>query len=700
MIQKLLYVVKAEKEKFSKCKEEITKCNNKSLRRVSVVGTLIGLVLAFLSLPFIGILHMLASYTMLTFIFALMSIFSYTVLEKHKSFVLVGQYILIFFLISLSIHMGTVQGVNTNATTFLICLLLLPMFIIDYPWRIISANFIMTLIFIVSALNIKPKGEILFLDISNSIVVFFLSAVFVTINIRHQLNEFEDVKLEKKELMEKDELINAIPAGIAIFEVRGDETKQTYTNDGFYRLFEDTKEARNARTKGNFMNSIYPDDRPRLLKAMKKVIDGEDYVTLTCRTTKGDGSYMWVRFASAVDKREKDFIRVYSTYTSMEEEMKSRQAAQAKTDFLSRMSHDIRTPMNAIIGMTNLAREENDFAVVREYLNQIASSSSFLLGLINDILDLSKIESGQFELNLEPLTKDEFDKSIHSIITPIMKEKKIEFDYRFDDDIDCILVDKLRFKQIFFNLLSNAAKFTPEGGKVQFYSMHTSYTDEKCGIRFVVRDNGIGMSEEFQKNLFVPFLQERMTQSDSGNGTGLGLPIVKSLVDAMNGTISVKSALGEGTEYVIELQVSKAKPYEQWHEDEINTDKLTNTEILLVEDNEINIKVAKKMLEKKGSKISVSRNGKEAVEAFERSEEGFFKAILMDIRMPKMNGLEATKKIRSMNRADSSTVPIIALTADAFSEEQKKMIAVGMNAHLIKPIETKLLYDTLNRLIT
>ena len=374
---------------------------------------------------------------------------------------------------------------------------------------------------------------------------------------------------------------------------------------------------------------------------------------------------------------------------------KAESAAHAKTEFLSRMSHDIRTPMNAIIGLTHLAKEEDNLAVVQEYLHKIDSASHFLLGLINDILDMSKIENGDLTLKEGPFMKSEFEDSINTVIRPLMDEKQINFVFQLNDDIDCIRVDRLRFSQIFFNLLSNASKFTPTGGTVEFVSETMPSKDDRIGVRFYIRDNGIGMSEEFMKHMYDPFSQERSSLGDSTKGTGLGLPIVKSLVDAMDGKISVKSQLGQGTEFIVELYVEPAKVDKVDFNSETDKGILQNARILLVEDNEINIYVAEAILDRVGCQIQVARNGLEAVEAFKASAENYFDVILMDVRMPLMDGLEASRTIRSLERADAGAVPIIAMTADAFDEERQNTLAAGMNYHLAKPIDPEKLYGIL-----
>lgn len=374
---------------------------------------------------------------------------------------------------------------------------------------------------------------------------------------------------------------------------------------------------------------------------------------------------------------------------------KAESAAQAKSEFLSRMSHDIRTPMNAIIGLTHLAEEEENLQKVKEYLYNIDTSSDFLLGLTNDILDMSKIENGELTLKEDSYTKEEFRNAINTVIKPLMDKKDIRFIFRLAANAECIRVDRLRYNQIFFNLLSNAAKFTPKGGTVEFTTEELPPLDGKKGIRFHIKDNGIGMSKEFLPHLYNPFSQERAKGGEDVKGTGLGLPIVKSLVDIMGGNISVTSEIGKGTEFIVELYVPEAEPAEKIPVSDAMGENFKGARILLVEDNDINIYVAQLILEKAGCVVEIAKDGKEAVEHFEASEKNYYDAILMDVRMPVMNGIEATKTIRALDREDAATVPIIAMTADAFDEERKKTIEAGMNYHLSKPIEPKVLYQVL-----
>ncbi len=378
----------------------------------------------------------------------------------------------------------------------------------------------------------------------------------------------------------------------------------------------------------------------------------------------------------------------------------AKEASMAKTVFLSNMSHDIRTPMNAIMGLTHLAQNEEDLPTIREYLGKIDSSSDFLLGLINDILDMSKIESGDLTLNPEPLTREEFTDSIDTVIRPLMESRRLHFECSLSDGPECILADRLRFKQMFLNLLSNAAKFTPEGGQVALRLEQVPAEESMAGMRFTVQDTGIGMSAEFLEHLYDPFSQEHSQLSGYTKGTGLGLPIVKSLVDAMGGTLTVQSTLGKSTVFTVELRLPLAEPASLHETEQSQPGRgLREANILLVEDNEINTYVAKLILEEVGCVVTTAENGQEALDRFSSNPPATFDAILMDVRMPIMDGIEATKAIRALDRPDAAAIPIIAMTADAFAEEQKCTLESGMNEHLSKPIDPSLLYSVLEEYI-
>lgn len=397
-------------------------------------------------------------------------------------------------------------------------------------------------------------------------------------------------------------------------------------------------------------------------------------------------------------------------HKELEIQEKLRQAAEeaneankAKTDFLSRMSHDIRTPLNGIVGMTYLAEQENNPEKTSGYLRKIDTSSKFLLGLINDILDMAKVESNKITLYPEPYCLNEFNGYLDSVIRPLCQEKNIHFSSSITMVPDWVpLVDKLRFNQIVFNLLSNAVKFTPENGSVSYRSVFTSKGEKKLGMVMTVSDNGIGMSEEFQKIIFTPFSQERRCDNASNRGTGLGLAICKHMVELMGGTIRVSSALGKGTAFIVETVFDAIPESVSPHENgkanpEEDYPLLKGVHILLFEDHPLNQEIARALLEKKGAIVEVANNGEDGLKAFVRANPYFYGAILMDIRMPIMDGYEATKTLRSLKRPDAKNIPIIAMTADAFEDDIKKCLKVGMNAHIAKPINPEILYGTLEK---
>lgn len=371
-----------------------------------------------------------------------------------------------------------------------------------------------------------------------------------------------------------------------------------------------------------------------------------------------------------------------------------------RTEFFSRMSHDMRTPMNAIISFSSDELLKNaDEKVKDEYLGKIHDSGIYLLGLINDVLDMTKIESNKTELNLVKVRASRlFDTSV-SIIEKLAQKKNVIFtaDIKIPPDLT-VMADVQHLSQIVMNLLSNAVKFTPGGGRVTF-----SAETEQEQIRISIADTGIGIGDEFMKKLYMPFAQE----NSSHEGTGLGLSITKKLVELMNGTVSCQSEKGKGTTFTVTLPVIPADPdasgpSEADKEAFYDSDMLDfqGKRVLVCEDNTINISIITLLLERVGIKVDVAENGEQGVRLFESSEPGTYSAVLMDIRMPVMDGLEAAQTIRKMNRKDGAVIPIIAMTADAFTEDEQISRSAGMNEHLSKPIDIKKLYSILTKYIT
>lgn len=376
-----------------------------------------------------------------------------------------------------------------------------------------------------------------------------------------------------------------------------------------------------------------------------------------------------------------------------------KKAVEAKNDFLAKMSHDIRTPMNGIIGMNYIAASKvgTDDKAVLSSLKKMETASKFLLSLINDILDMSKIESGKMELSSKAFSMDDLLQNIRNMMEITAAEKHLEFKTVFGIGTEYgYLGDALRVNQILMNLLSNAFKFTKQG------SVHLEVSAQKVDdkydqITMVVADTGIGMSQEYLDRLFTPFLQENIETAENYGGSGLGLSIVKSLVDLMGGTITVHSEKGVGTEFVVSLTMKRVsiEPQESAREIMTQASILQGKRVLMAEDNELNAEIVMEILRIKGLKVDWVQTGKAAVEQFEDTEQGYYSIILMDIHMPEMDGLTATRKIRVSTHPDGGSIPICALSANAFEDDIEASRKAGMNDHLKKPLELDELYAAL-----
>ena len=378
-------------------------------------------------------------------------------------------------------------------------------------------------------------------------------------------------------------------------------------------------------------------------------------------------------------------------------------ANKAKTDFLSNMSHDIRTPMNAIIGMTSLIRHDaGNKAKVIEYADKIDISSQHLLGIINDVLDMSKIEAGKTVFKYTDFSILDFITELNTIFHSQIDEKNQTFTI-IKENIrhEWVNGDQVHLMQIFSNLVSNAVKYTQEGGKIQFL---VEECETKSSVyakyRFLVSDNGMGMSADFKDTIFDAFTRAESSMTNKIQGTGLGMAITKNLVEAMGGTIDVESELGQGScfEVLIDLRIAEDRfvsSAEQAEKDEPAGNVLKGMRFLCAEDNELNAEILMELLKIEGAECTICENGKRVLEAFEQSAPGDYDMILMDVQMPVMNGYEATKAIRRSSHELAKTIPIIAMTANAFSEDIQHSLAAGMNAHVSKPVEMKVLEKTI-----
>lgn len=382
----------------------------------------------------------------------------------------------------------------------------------------------------------------------------------------------------------------------------------------------------------------------------------------------------------------------------------AREANEAKTRFLFNMSHDIRTPMNAIIGFSDLLEKHIDEKEkVLDYINKIKSSSAFLLSLINYILEMARIESGKVVLRTETRCLTELINSLTDVFEPEVRKKQITYSCKMDIKHQYVMGDETKVREIFINIIGNSLKYTQKGGMVSVKV--TEIPSEKEGYtsyKIVVEDNGIGMSEEYLPHIFEEFSREKTSTESKVIGTGLGLPIVKSLVTLMGGSIEVESQLGEGTKttVILPFQIASEKQImkEQQKDKKSCPQNLADKRILLAEDNDLNAEITMTVLEENGLKVERVADGRKCVEAVRKMPVDYFDMILMDIQMPGLDGYEATKQIRHLGDSRAQ-IPIIAMTANAFDEDRKKALDVGMNDHIAKPVDQETLFEIMARTI-
>lgn len=456
------------------------------------------------------------------------------------------------------------------------------------------------------------------------------------------------------------------------------------------------------------------------------LLNGED-VHFTVQMGDCHGNDAWLQLnASCIGYEEGDpiYLVMYIDVTNetelrqMQKQLEERaeqlkdalkqaeEANRAKSDFLSRMSHDIRTPLNAIIGMKDIAETYlDDPTKVKDCLRKIGLSGQHLLGLINDVLDMSKIESGEMVLREEIISLPEVLQDIVTIMQPQFKEREQKFSVQLEGVVhELILSDALRLRQVFLNILSNACKFTPPGGCISMEVKECSYEDEIADFIFTISDTGIGMSQEYLKQLFTAFSRERDSRVDKTEGTGLGMAITKRIVELLKGEIQVESELNKGSVFrvMLPMKVQEGQSFEDTFSDlkilvsdeeaersdhTIHQKPFAGKRFLMIEDNLLNQEIAAELLSYMGAKVDIAGDGKQGCDMFVRSDIGLYDVILMDIQMPVMDGYTATEIIRALDRSDARTVPILAMTADAFAEDIQMAKDAGMNSHMAKPLD-------------
>lgn len=483
-------------------------------------------------------------------------------------------------------------------------------------------------------------------------------------------------------------------------------------------------------------NSIHPDYRKEFMRVFfKENLDiefdkGRAEVSIQVPRLAADGTYHWFSCQAQLLERTETAFRIMYYLKDVDDVKKederkqeelqkalfmAEQANAAKTDFLSRMSHDIRTPMNAITGMAAIAKENtHNPEKIDDCLKKIDVSAKFLLSLINDILDMSKIESGKMSLVVRKINFEKLLNDLVIICQNQANDKHQDFSAEVGENVKRYYMgDSLRLNQILINLTCNAFKYTPEHGKIRLTIEAAERTEGKQWFMARISDNGIGISEEFLKRMYEPFEQENVSGGRIFEGSGLGLSIALNLIKLMGGTISVKSDIGKGTTFTVKIPLEAADEENTGDEGtqpplrcELETIRDHNSvkeyhfhheRILLVEDNQINMEIAETLLTMQGLIVEAAVNGRDAVDKFCGSAPGTYQAILMDIRMPVMDGLEATRIIRSLDREDAHSIPIIAMTANAFVDEQEEALAMGISDYLTKPVDAEEMYAHLSQ---
>ena len=488
----------------------------------------------------------------------------------------------------------------------------------------------------------------------------------------------------------------SIPGGV---KISNDDPEYSfkYVSEQFANMlgYKTPKELIEA-SSGSILGLAHPDDIEfGLADALNQYTHSDHYATIY-RIRCKDGTYKYIEDRGQKVVKEDGTIEHWNLMLDKNDFMhksieleSEKKANKSKSDFLSRMSHDMRTPLNGIIGLLQIAeRHFDDKDLLLESHKKMQVAANYLLSLINDVLQMSKIEDGNVPLTKDIIDFSELTKDIIDIIEQRAKERGIKMQFNAKKDIRYPFVygSPVHLRQIFLNIYGNCIKYNHIGGSIVTTSDYTETDDGVVMYEWTITDTGIGMSKEYKEHIFEPFSQERQYIGSAHHGIGLGMSIVKGLIEKMGGSIEVESEEGVGSTFIIKIPFKIASTPDKVNEQTSET-KIDGLNLLLVEDNELNAEIAETLLSDEGAVVTVAKDGLQAVNIFKEKPEGSFDAILMDIMMPVMDGLTATKMIRTLNHPDAKKIPIIAMTANAFKEDKEKCLAAGMNAHLAKPIE-------------
>lgn len=663
--------------------------------------------------------------------------------ESKATFRILPQLTFFFNLIMFcfGISLGTFLDPNSYALAFVIMIIVLPMLFCVRPIHSFFSVLFVDVIFLLISNSIKNE-DIFNADVMNvvvwSIVGFFLNAITTSARVRNYFELYKN-EVAQKEIrdsfkrvetqMDMFKSLGNICSSLYYIDLKTDsyielvsypEMKKLFGYSGgdagrrmmdFCRTFV-VDEYRQKMEEFLDLHSINHKLRNQNIISTQLVLEGmerekREWCEVNLISVNRDENQNVVSVLFAVRTVHEQKIREMDQMERLQNALAAAESAnKAKTVFLNNMSHDIRTPMNAITGFTGLAQKNLDNPeLLRDYLDKISIANQHLLSLINDVLDMSRIESGKICINEKPESITTIINELSTILLDDVGSRKqsLNVDLQGLSDVN-VLCDKLRLKQVLLNLLANAVKFTPDGGRIDLLVRETSSSAEVISYRMVVRDTGIGMSEEFLQKLFIPFERE-MTSTVSGiQGTGLGMSITKNLVDMMGGKLFVKSTRNVGTEITLDLSFkvsseSRNSEGEAAPKKIVDMDLFRGKRFLLAEDNRMNQILVKHLLKDTGVELLIASNGREACDMVAQNEAGHFDLILMDVQMPIMDGYEATRRIRSMGDRNSAKIPIVALTADAFEEDRNFAISVGMNDHVSKPIVADVFFAVLQKML-
>ncbi len=500
-------------------------------------------------------------------------------------------------------------------------------------------------------------------------------------------------------------LATSVPAGYHRCGT-GEGFPLLFVSDSFLDVVGWTREELRDELDNKFINLIAPEDMDFFM-SHEPILKKNGRVDLTYRLRRKNGTYCWIQDATIrVEKGGEEYYQcTLSDITEYvdrlnEEKAKAEASSYAKSTFLFNASHDIRTPMNAILGFAHIIEQNSDNPqIVKDTIQKIIQSGDTLMTLLNDVLELSRIERGKDEVDEQPLNMNHHAEKLYEMFASEMKQEGINFIMDNDIPHPDVMGDDLKLTRIAMNLLSNAKKFTPQGGSVTFGIREKNYNGETADYCLFVRDTGIGMSKEFQKRAFEQFERERSSTDSGVAGSGLGLAIIEKICTLMNGECHIESELGKGTEITVSVPLKMSDEESSDIELTVGDVDFSGKRILIVEDNEFNREIARYILEGVNFIVDEAANGSICVDKLLKAEAGFYDLVLMDIQMPVMDGYTATKEIRNIEDKRIADIPIIAMTANAFLEDKQRCIDVGMDGHIGKPLDIKVLLQELSKIL-